>query len=222
LEQILVFNGFRLIDQSVLLQTMTSEEERAFYIDDINTILTIGKNYNADIIITGKAISRAITKNNSDSVIFQSSVNLYALNTDNGKTLGASDGNAEIIHTDTTTGGNSVIAKAAENAIEKLIPSLNISQTEIESNGYKITLIVNGLKSIEDLIEFRKEFEKAIAGLRSIERRTYTGSSAAYDLVTNINGDLLADTISSFSFDLHNVLISSNSQSFIELNVKLK
>lgn len=220
IHQLMGSEGFMFIDQSILMQNMTPDEERAFYIDDINTMLAIAKKYNTDMIITGKAISRA--NNNDDRTTIQASVNLKAINTANGKLIGNSSGGAELIYSDAIAGGNLAIAKAAEEAVGKLIPNLDLTKPEPKNVGQNITLIVNGLKSIEDLVQFRKEFAERIDEIKSIKRRTSSGNTAAYDVLSIKDGNTIADEISVKGLKTFKVKVRSKSPSFLELNLKLK
>ncbi|MCD6162527.1 MAG: hypothetical protein J7K40_08965 [candidate division Zixibacteria bacterium] len=214
-------NRFRFTDQSILIQNMTPDEERAFYIDDKKTMIEIANKYSTDMIITGKAISR--TANNSEeNISIQASVNLKAIQTTDGKQIASSSGNVELIYSDALAGGNMAIAKAAEEAALKLIPHLNLSKHEPKEAFQNITLLVNGLKSIEDLVQFHREFEKGIDGIKSIERRTYSGNTAAYDIVSIKNGSILADEISVKGLQTFKVEVRSKSPNFLELNLKVK
>jgi len=215
---------FRTMDQTDLLNDLTPDEERTFYTEDINTILNIGSRYGADVIISGKAISRASRDNNNlnGNVNIQASVNLEARQIKDGKLIASSSGMSELIENDESAGGELAILKAAKQAAADLIADLTSSRSQNVVSGMNIVLIVNGLKSIESLLLFQREFEDRIDGLRSIKRRTFSSGTAAYDLVSNSDGEAIADKLISRGLFSFKVKVRSKSQKSLELNLSLK
>ena len=220
ISDVIRLKGFKFVKQANLMQDITPDIERAFYSDDINTILNMGKTTGADVVITGKAISRA-SWNNGNALI-QASIHMKAIQVDNGKMIASSSGVSELVHNDELIGGSLAIEEAANMATLQLISDLTGSQTQNVFTGNKVTLVVNGLKSIEDLIQFRHEFEDRTDLLKSIDQRTFSGGTAAYDLVSGSDGKAIAAELISKGLESFNVEIRAQSPDYLELNLKLK
>ncbi len=217
-------NRFRTIDQTDLMNDLTPDEERTFYTEDLNTILNIGDRYGADVIISGKAISRASrdNKNPNSDINIQASVNLETRQIKDGRLIASSSGISELNHNDELAGGELAISKAANQAATELIANLTSSGSQNVVSGMNIVLIVNGLKSLEGLLLFQREFEDRIDGLKSMQRRTFSSGTAAYDLVSISDGKAIADKLISRGLYSFKVKVRSQSQQSLELNLSMK
>ncbi|OQX92696.1 MAG: hypothetical protein B6D58_01570 [candidate division Zixibacteria bacterium 4484_95] len=224
IREILGVNGFTFVDYNSLLSEMTAEEERAFYADDISTISNIGDRYNAMVIITGEAISRRAqeVENLDSTVSLQAMVNLKAINVKTGDVISNSSATATAVDKNELAGGALAITSATEKAIIKIADDLVKIWSRENVPEIKVTLMVNGLKSIEDLILFKKELRNEIKEIISIERRTFVGSIAAYDLITSVDGKAIASELETKGLDSFEVKVRSKSKNSLELNLKVK
>ena len=224
IREILGVNGFTFVDYNSLLSEMTAEEERAFYADDISTISNIGDRYNAMVIITGEAISRRAqeVENLDSTVSLQAMVNLKAINVKTGDVISSSSATATAVDKNELAGGALAITSATEKAIIKIADDLVKIWSRENVPEIKVTLMVNGLKSIEDLILFKKELRNEIKEIISIERRTFVGSIAAYDLITSVDGKAIASELETKGLDSFEVKVRSKSKNSLELNLKVK
>ncbi|MCP4581977.1 MAG: hypothetical protein GY839_10180 [candidate division Zixibacteria bacterium] len=222
---VLSIKGFKSIDQVSLLENLNPDMERSFYADKVGQALKFAAAYNADIMIVGKAISRAVQSSSprTDSVSVQAMVTLKAYRIDNGEEIAGSSTSASTTELTQLESGEIAISNAAEMAAIDIIPGIIDNWTaEKASPTIPITLFVNGLKSIEDLVTFKHELTDRIPGIKAIDRRTFSGSAAAYDIestvdVKNIVAELTANGLKSF-----NVVVRSQSEKSLELKVNLK
>lgn len=217
-------NKFRVVDQDVLLNEIKPDEERGFYTENLSAIISISQRYGADLVIVGKAISRSPQDraNQNVDLQIQASVSLQAIQVDNGKTIAAGTGLTQITHKDAIVGGEMAIAMAAKDAANELIANLSRSGSQNIVSGIDILMIVSGLKSLESLILFQKEFKRNVAELRSIKRRTFSDGTAAYDLVSSLDGTKIADRLLLPGLNSFNVKVRSKSEKYLELNVKIR
>jgi hypothetical protein len=111
---------------------------------------------------------------------------------------------------------------AARDATNELIANLSRSGSQNIVSGINILMIVSGLKSLESLILFQKEFKRNVAELRSIKRRTFSDGTAAYDLVSSLDGTKIADRLLLAGLNSFNVKVRSKSEKYLELNVKIR
>lgn len=224
IREVLGIKGFMFVGYSTLLSELSTEEERAFYADDIGTILKVANRYDAGVIITGEAISRRAegVTNLDGTLSLQAMVNLKAIRANKGDVISSSSATATAVHEDELAGGGLAIASAADKAVAELADRLiNIWSQEIALK-IEVTLIVNGLKSIEDLILFKNELQDRVKGIISLKRRTFSGNTAAYDLVSSIDGKAIASELVVKGLNSFKVRVRSKSKNSLELNLKLK
>lgn len=224
IREVLGVKGFKFVDYNNLLSDLTAEEERAFYADDIGTISKVGNRYDAGVVITGEAISRRAQEiTNLDSMLsLQAMVTLKAIRIKSGDIISSSSATATAVHENELAGGSLAIASATEKAVIKIADRLIEIWSQEKALEIKVTLIVNGLKSIEDLILFKKELRDDIKEIMSIDRRTFAGGIAAYDLVSSIDGEAIASELATKGLDSFEVKIRSKSKNSLELNLKVK
>jgi len=221
--QLLGERGFQVNDQTAFIDSISPELERAFYTEDMSTILNASEQTGAEIIIIGKAISRSSREKDriSGEYSLQASVNLEAYQIHNGRLIASGSGVSDISHGDELAGGQLSITQSSTLASNELIANLLDSSRENMITGISITLIINGLRSIEDLITFQKEFESTAKGLKSMERRTFAGGMAAYDVVSSVDGLTMADLLTVNGLNSFNVKVRSKSPGSLELNLDL-
>ena len=216
--------GFKSVDQTGLIENLTPDTEKAFYADDIRQALAFSAGHDADIVITGKAISRPITVAGmpGDSLTVQAMVTLNAYRTSSGEEIANISTSASTVTKNELIGGAVAITKAAEEAALKLTPGIIENWTTVEETTVPITMFINGLKSIEDLITFKHEFMDKVPGIKTFDRRTFSGSAAAYDLEITTTVPDIVDELSKNELKSFDVQVRSQSENSLELKVKLK
>ncbi len=221
---VLEVKGFKTVDQANLINYLTPDIEKAFYADDVRQALNFSAGYGADVVIIGKAISRPITVAgmSADSLTVQAMVTLKAYRTSTGEEIANSSTSASTVTKNELTGGTIAITKAAEEAALKIAPDIIDNWNTIEETTEPITMFVNGLKSIEDLIAFKHELMDRVPSIKKFERRTFSGSAAAYDLeITTTVPDIVAE-LSKNELKSFDVQVRSQSENSLELKVKLR
>ena len=101
-----------------------------------------------------------------------------------------------------------------------MIDDITRSQEKPAEVIYNITVFINGVKSIEDLVAFKNELSQTVAGIRSIQQRTYSGSSAAYDLKSTSPVATIVQALQNKGLKSFEVQVRSQSENSLELNLK--
>jgi len=221
---VLGIKGFKAVDQIGLMENLTADIEKTFYADDVSQAISFASGYDADIVIAGKAISRPIAAAGApgDSLTVQAMVTLKAYRTTTGEEIAGSSTSSSTITKSELAGGAIALTKAAEEAALKLVPGIIDNWTKVEETTIPITMFINGLKSLEDLITFKHEFMDKVSGIKTFERRTFSGSAAAYDLnITTTIPEIVAE-LSKNELKSFDVQVRSQSNNSIELKVKLR
>ena len=214
--------GFKFVDQTSLAKNIEPETERAIYAEDMSVITALGKKYDAAIVIVGKAISRGGADIGQDAraARAQAVVTLKAIDVKKGEVVAQGSSENEESDGDMMQAGKIAIEAAARVAAIQMIDDITRSQEKPAEVIYNITVFINGVKSIEDLVAFKNELSQTVAGIRSIQQRTYSGSSAAYDLKSTSPVATIVQALQNKGLKSFEVQIRSQSENSLELNLK--
>ncbi len=222
--EVLTAAGFPIADESLFLRSLDGDRQAAIMTKNIDTLSALAKEFGAQLIVLGSAISQK-----AKSIIAlegmtaaEAIVKLEAVSPAGGAVVASALSRVVQTHIDILAAGILAIEQGSAEAAENLSRSLaDYWATELESS-HKLTLVVNGLRSIEDLLSFKNELLGAVVEIKSLEKRTYADATAAYDLISALPVDSLAEKISTGSLPSFNVVVRSKSPQFLELNVKPK
>ncbi len=222
--EILSAAGYPLIDESLFLRSLSSARQAAIMAKNIDTLSAVARELGAQVVVLGSAISekaKSIIAVEGMSTA-EATVKLEAIIPFTGETAATALSRAFQTHVDILAAGILAIEKAAAEAAEILSKSLADYWAANLKSGHKLTLLVNGLRSIEDLLLFKNELLETITEIKSLEKRTYADAVAAYDLISSLPGDKLAQKLSTDSLPSFKVVLRSSSQNILELNVRPK
>jgi hypothetical protein len=216
--------GFPFIDQAVFIKGLSESREKAIYDGDIDTLINIGRLNDAQVVIFGRAVSSRLdmAANSGAMASIDATVLLRAVRVDDGQTITTYSGRSSQVHVDALVGGALAISRAAEDAANQIAGDIIREWTTNQPSGLRITLVVNGLQSDAELSGFKADFQTRMKGVKSLEKRTYSGGTAAFDLVTGYNCDDIIDQLSLQGLNFYTVRVRSKSPSYLELNVKAK
>ena len=216
--------GFPLIDESLFIRSLSSARQAAVMAKNIDTLSAVAREFGAQVIVLGSAISER-----AKSIIAiegmttaEATAKLEAIIPFTGETAATALSRAFQTHVDIMAAGILAIEKASAEAAEILSRSLADYWAADLKSSHKLTLVVNGLRSIEDLLLFKNELLETVVEVKSLEKRTYADAVAAYDMISSLPSDKLADKLSSESLPSFNIALRSRSQNFLELNVRPK
>jgi hypothetical protein len=216
--------GFPFINQASFFSGLSEVREKAIYDGDIDTLINLGRLNDAQVVIFGRAISSRLdnTANPGAMASIDATVLLRAVRVDDGQTISTFSGRSAQVHVDALVGGALAIARAAEDAANQIAGDIIREWTTNQPTGLRITLVVNGLQSDEELNGFKADFQTRIKGVKSLEKRTYSGGTAAFDLLTSYNCEDIVDQIPIQGLIFYTVKVRSKSPNYLELNVRAK
>jgi len=213
--------GFKFVDQTALAKNIEPESERSIYAEDLTAITELGHKYAANIVIIGKSISRAgsdIARKNPTTTI-QAVVTLKAIDVGKGEIVAQASSEAEGRDSNMMTAGKIAIEEAARTAAAQMVEAIIRSQAKPAETVYNITMFISGIKSIEDLVDFKNELSERVTGIKTIQRRTFSGGTAAYDLQSTAPVAAIIQTLQAKGLKSFQVQIRSQSENSLELNL---
>lgn len=216
--------GFPFVDQKTFFGGLSEAREKAVYNGDIDTLINLARLNDAQVVIFGRASSSRLdnTANPGAMASMDANVLLRAVRVDDGQTITTFSARSTQLHVDAVVGGALAITRAAEEAANQIAGDIIREWTTKQPTGLRITLVVNGLQSDVDLNGFKADFQTRIKGVKSLEKRTYTEGTAAFDLVTSYNCDDIIDQLSIQGLTFYTTKVRSKSPNYLELNVRTK
>jgi hypothetical protein len=220
----LELKGFKLINLNLMLPRLTAEDEKDFYGDDAKKIAQLGKSFGADVVITGKAISRSVVtlELKGDSVSAVAMVTLKAIRTLDGLQLASTSTSASASDISESEAGSLAITNASEEAILNMTSEIMEQWAEGLEPVMDITLYVSGLKSIESLVQFKNEFLNSVPGVKTFEKRTFSGGAAAYDIQSTTDVAKMVADLKEKQLESFEVTVRSYSSNSLDLSVRMK
>lgn len=179
--------GFHFVDQAVAKRNVDREKALAAIAGNDAMATAIGLTYKAEVVIVGKAIAK--TASGASDVLggmksCQANISARAINVDNGKILATGMENAAKVHIDEVTGGNQALEEAAKKFSDKLIRKILKEWVGELSGTTTIQLVVNGLKSFDDLDDFTTALKYYIRGVKDVHTRDFVAGVAILDVET--------------------------------------
>lgn len=216
--------GFPFVEQKAFFSGLSETREKAIYDGDIDTLINLARLNDAQVVIFGRAISSRLdnTANPGAMASMDANVLLRAVRVDDGQTITTFSARSSQLHVDAVVGGALAITRAAEEAANQIAGDIIREWTTNRPTGLRITLVVNGLQSDIDLNGFKADFQTRIKGIKSLEKRTYSEGTAAFDMVTSYNCDDIVDQLSIQGLAFYTTKVRSKSPNYLELNVRAK
>ncbi len=178
----LIDNGFNVVDEATILKDIKLRPGYRVRSLDDNTVKSLGKIADADVIIYGKAVAKLYGRiAGSDMQSAQADVSLRAVNTDDGRVLASGEQHAASVHIDTITAGNDAIKKATGELGDSIIATILDKWRQEISSGSLIQLTVNGIKTAGDLVEL-KDALMSTSGVQDVYEHSIGNGEASMDV----------------------------------------
>jgi len=211
--------GFVVVDPAVKAGRVDISEPYRIASLSNEAIVSIGKLYEAEVVIYGKALAKlAGSVMNSSMMSAMADVSLRAVNTDNARVIASATNHAAAVHPSQVTAGSKALKAAAESIADSLVEQIAASWNKDVSSGGLVQLEIAGVASYNHLVAF-KDKVKQIRGVTGIYQRSYQDGAAILDLNTTLAAQTLADEIVGIDYGDFTVDVTGVSQNRIQLNL---
>lgn len=184
--------GFNVVDISG--STDTIDISNAFKVADLTDsgARQIGKKLNAEVVVKGKALAKEGPRTPGSSVgSYIADVTVQAIRIDTGGLLGSAKGHGVVRHVSDVTGGADAIAKAAQDAGDKLIEQILAKW----SAGNNVILRISGITDYKKVADLKNMLKKEIRGVAAVYQRRFEGGEAVFELETKVSASNIADDL---------------------------
>lgn len=170
---------FEIVDPSVVASIRTSESKMASLAGDALGAASIGSMHGAEVIITGKAVSRVakdLSVNLGGMKSVQADITLRAINCTTGRIIASSDAHGAKVHISPNTAGVNAIKAAITKGMKNLLDAIIEDWNKQINNGVPLMVTVKGVTTyrIKNAVI---QTLKSISGVMSVHERSWNGET---------------------------------------------
>ncbi|GAB4423558.1 MAG: hypothetical protein OHK0032_18530 [Thermodesulfovibrionales bacterium] len=195
--------GFTVVDSQTVRANITRDKALRLLEGDPAAAAAAGLQHGAQVVITGKAISK-----NAGGRLYgtrmqsmQATLQARVIRTDDARVIASRSEQGRQAHIDEVQGGALAIKEAAEKLSDVLINDILTQwKKEVYGRSQEITLVITGIASYSHLSAIKRFLEKNIQGVRAVHQRSFTGGVA--ELMVDYGGksSMIADELANHKF----------------------
>jgi hypothetical protein len=213
--------GFHVVDHAVTSKTL--EIKDPYKIESLNNdaVRSIGKLYDAEVVIYGKALSKLAGSVLGTSMkSAQADVSLRVVNTDTGRVIASSTQHAAAVHPNEVTAGADALKIATDAIADKLLQQTVAKWSQDVDGGSLIRLVVSDIPSYNHLVKFKDMIQKQVRGVNGLYQRDFNTGTATLDVSVPATSQKLADELVVIDYGEFAIDISNITESSISLKMK--
>jgi len=224
---VLMEKGFPFVEQSRVLKNVRKDAVLAALQGDTPSARAIAENVGAEMLIIGKAISKAASNvpsviRDAGMVSCQSTINLRAIRASDGIVLATATQQASAAHIDKIAGGTQALQKAATLAAEELAQKILKNWQEETSTGNMVQLRIIDLPGYLEFVRIKNTIKNNVRSVNKIYQREYSGNSALLDIETGLSAISFADELAGKDFSPYRLKIVDVSGNKIVIKVEIR
>jgi hypothetical protein len=215
--------GLEVIDHTYLIQE--TPLNKVYGCMDVKSmaIQTIGKQFNADIVIVGNSqveLTGAIEESHEKSV--QASIVAKAVKVEDGLTVAILDTYIPATEDDAETAQRVALERAASDLAHQMSELISLRWTK-ESKGITLaTLKVSGLSQYLDFSRLKSDLKKEIPEIQNLSQKTLSDEGSIIEVESMLDIPSLVEQIRSKQFKDFTISITEVSHNMIGMEVKIK
>jgi len=216
--------GFPMVDPATVRANIKREQALAALEGDTRAAAAIGLSFEAEVVITGKAIAKVASsriKALGDMKSCQANVNAKVIKTDDGTIIATGSEHAAAVHIDEITGGTQAIEKATQKLSKELIKKILKKWRDEFYTQTTVKLRINGLESQAQLSEFIGILKYYMRGVKQANQRNYAAGTAEVDVKITGNANQLARELERKNLDKFEAKINRTTANTINLTLSV-
>lgn len=223
-----VSRGFDVVDQATVKRNIARDKALAAERGDVAAARALGLQFEAEVIVVGKAIASQATLDPETARIlggmksYQANITGTAIRVDTGSILaqmGPMRGKA--VHINSLTAGTQAIQNATAPLADGLMKRILV-RWQAERTGTTMVNVRVHKVSFAQLRDFKAKLQSHIRGVKAVYQRQYTNNEAILDVEMTGSAEALADELASKNLETLTVTITGVSHNRVELEVKSK
>ncbi len=212
--------GFNVVDHAAKAGNMSvSKDYRVMNLND-NTAVSLGNQYDADVVIVGKALAKYVGNvMNSSMKSCQANVTARAIRTDTGAFIASTSSHGAAVHIDEITAGTEALKKSTSDLASKLMDQILGTHRDEIGGTTLVQMTVNGISSYQDFLSLKNVLKGEVRGVKGVHQRSISAGVARIDLDIKGDAQSLADELATKSFQKFSIDITKMTQNAIELTI---
>jgi len=187
---------------------------------DDNTAVSLGNQYDAEVVIVGKALAKYIGNVMGTSMkSVQANMSARAIRTDNGAIIASANTHGAAVHIDEVTGGSEALKKASSDLASKLMDQIINTWGKEVGGTTMVQMTINGISSYQDFVKFKNVLQEQVRGVKGVYQRSINAGVAKIDIDIKGNAQSLSDELTTKNFQGFSINISSLSQNSLEVTI---
>jgi uncharacterized protein YdcH (DUF465 family) len=179
--------GFPFVDAAQSRVSIANDVVTSALSGDAAAAASIANRLGAEIIITGKAVSKVAS--GAPSVVrdagfksCQANINLRVIRADDAKIIAVASANDRAAHIDEITGGTQALQKAAKKAALELKDEIVAAWQKDVYSSAQVQLQVTNIASFSQLNTLKNSLSYYIRGIQAVNQRSFASGTALFDI----------------------------------------
>ncbi len=212
---------FNFVDQETAKRGLNASKVRSARTGAREAAMAIARANTADMIIVGEAYSQSASQVELAGMkSCQANVGAKVIWTDTGEIIASGSERAATAHIDEITGGTIAIEKASTKLAENLMGTMLRYFVLMLSSGSSAQLIVHGVDSYAELLNFETTLKLYVRGLEELEQRSFDSGVAIYDITIETDTRQMARELVSKDLGKYKVKILGVSKNKLEISIQ--
>lgn len=212
--------NFQVVDPGTIRQNKERDAVMAAINGDAKAAAGIAASLDAEVVITGKAIAKVATGINLGGMkSCQATLTARVIDADVGTILAAGSKTAAYPHIDEVVGGTKAIEKAADALADELINKILEKWRSRYYEATSVKVMVMGLQNYNEAANFRSTLQYAARGIKAVNQRNLTGSTAEFDVQITGNAEQLARELDQRQLSSFRLAVIGATQNKVTLKV---
>ena len=213
--------GFHVVDHAMASKTLEIKDPYKIESLSNDAVRDIGKVYDAEVVIYGKALSKlAGSVLGSSMKSAQADVSLRVVNTDTGRVIASSTHHAAAVHPNEVTAGAEALKIATDAIADQLLTQIVNTWSQDVGSGSLIRLVVSDIPSYNHLVKFKEMIQKRVRGVSGVYQRDFNMGTATLDVSVPLTSQKLADDLVVIDYGEFVIDITSITQNSVNLKMK--
>lgn len=222
INRVLKSKGFDVVSEQQVAAAKNKQAAQKAIEGDAQAAQTIGNQYNAEIIVTGRAeTSKGAGASNmlGGMTSVQAVISACILRTDNGDILATSNAQGRNVHISPEVAGANALKQAADMLTDTLVAETIKGWGLEQSNTKTVTLHISGIETRAQKTVILQNIESDITFVKSISQRQF--GAGVLEAAVEIAGttDDLADALDGKSFGDFRLVITAETPNTLTLKV---
>jgi hypothetical protein len=213
--------GFHVVDHAMASKNLKIKAPYKIESLSNDAVRDIGKIYDAEVVIYGKALSKlagAVLGSSMKSA--QADVSLRVVNTDTGRVIASSTHHAAAVHPNEVTAGTEALKIATDAIADQLLTQIVDKWSQDVGSGSLIRLVVSDIPSYNHLVKFKEMIQKRVRGVSGVYQRDFNTGTATLDISVATTSQKLADALVVIDYGEFVIDITHITQNSVNLKMK--